>query len=490
MILKNNKTAFQKKIDVSNQFPKNIPSEIEECEQLVKNIFKNSSDVIIQVFKTQKEKALIVSIDGLTNKDITDRDIITPLKSPKFKGIISSAIKANYKEVDNISDFIEEILQGNTAIFYGNSKKIYIIDFKNWDKRAVETPDSESVTRGPREGFTESIRSNTSLLRRKIRTPDLIIENMFIGKQTRTSISVAYIDGIVNRDVLDELKKRLSKIDTDSILESGTIEQYINTNVFSPISGIGNSQKPDVVAARILEGRVAVFCDGTPYVLTIPELFVEHLQTSEDYYNRVLLSTIMRILRFIGVFITIVLPGLSVAIITFNQEMMPSVFLSNLIASTQKVPLPAGAEVFLLILMFELLKEAGTRLPKIVGSAITIVGALIIGDAAVNAGIVSAPAVIIVALTAVTSFLVPNLTEFIFVYRILFLLLGSSMGLIGIGTGIVLMLTQLISTESFGIPILSSFSKNEMKDILIRFPLPSMKYRPESIAKNNMKRRK
>ncbi len=433
---------------------------------------------------------MIVYIDGLVNKDLMDRDIISPLKSKGFDGDMTLAIKTHYKEVMDIPTFVSEILEGNTALFYEGSKKIYVIDIKQWDKRSVETPDTESVIRGPREGFTESIRTNTALLRRKIRSSDLMIESLFIGKQGNTPVGIAYIKGIVNQDVLKEVKSRLAKIDTDAVFESGSIEQYIGKNKFSPVSGMGATQKPDVAAAKILEGRVAVFCDGSPHVLTIPELFVENLQTSEDYYNRVLFSTTLRILRVIGLFITIVLPGLAVAIITYSQEMMPSVFLNSLIASTQKTPLPAGAEVFLLILMFELLKEAGTRLPKTVGSAITIVGALIIGDAAVNAGIVSAPAVIIVALTAVSGFIVPTLAEFITVYRMFFLFLGGSMGLIGIGAGVVVMLAQLVSTESFGVPILSSFSKHELKDIIIRFPLRSMKYRPSAIAKDNVRRRR
>ena len=223
--------------------------------------------------------------------------------------------------------------------------------------------------------------------------------------------------------------------------------------------------------------------------MTVPELFTENLHLIEDYYSRVVLSSILRILRLIGLFITVMLPGLAVAVITYNQEMMPAVFLTSLIASTEKTPLPMFAEIFLLVLMFELLKEAGTRLPKAVGSAITIVGALIIGDAAVNAGIVSAPAVIIVALTAVSSFITPNLTEFIFVYRLLFFVLGSTMGLIGIGAGIVIMLTQLATTSSFGIPILSSFSKQELKDIIVRSPLGSLTFRPSAIAKDNVRRR-
>lgn len=467
----------------------NIPSNISKCKDLVKSIFANSSDIIIQSFTTQKEKAMIVYIDGLVNNDLIDRDIITPLKSNNFNGDIFLTIKAVYEVVDDIPSFTEAILQGNVAVFYGNSKKVLVIGLKQWDKRAVEIPEAEAVIRGPKEGFTESIRTNTALIRRKIRTNKLVVENSFIGKQTKTTVSIVYIEGIVNKDVLEELKYRMSKINTDSILESGHIEQYIEENHLAPVSGIGVTQKPDVVAVRILEGRIAILCDGTPHVLTVPEVFIENIHTSEDYYNRPLLCTIIRILRVIGLFITVTLPGLAVAIMTYNQEMVPSVFLTNLITATEKTPLPEAAEIFLLLLMFELLKEAGTRLPKTIGSAITIVGSLIIGDAAVNAGIAGAPMVIVVALTSVTGFIIPNLNEFVIIYRIFILFMGSTMGLIGIGSGIFIMLTQLISTKSFGIPILSSFSKNEAKDSVIRFPLKFLNYRPSSIAKDNVKRR-
>ncbi len=445
---------------------------------------------MIEIFETEKEKAMIAYIDGLINKDLVDRDIIGPLKSVDFNGNVASALKTHFKIHEDISSACNEMVNGNIAVFYENSKKVIIIDFKQWDKRSVEPPDSETVTRGPKEGFTENIRTNTALIRRKIRNPSLVFENMTLGRQTNTLVSLVYVNGIVNRDVLKELKSRLVTIDVDSILESGIIEQYIDKNAFSPVSGIGVTQKPDIAAARILEGRVGILCDGTPHVLTVPELFIENLHSSEDYYNRTMQSTIIRFLRAIGLFIGMLLPGLFVAIITYNQEMIPPVFLTHLVTSTQKTPLPSAAEAFFLILMFELLRESGTRLPKTIGSAITIVGSLIIGDSAVSAGVVGAPMVIIIALTAVSSFIVPNLTEFIFVYRILFLFLGASMGLIGIGTGLVIMLTQLISTESFGVPILSSFSKNEMKDSIVRFPLWLMKYRPASIAKNNIKRMK
>lgn len=432
---------------------------------------------------------MIVYVDGLINKDLIDRDIMKPLKSSEFTGDIGLSIKAVYEEVYDIEAFTKNVLDAQVAVFYENSGKVYIVEFRGWDRRSVTEPDAESVIRGPKEGFNENIRTNTALIRRKIKTPKLILESLVLGKQSKTAIVLAYIEGIVNQDVLAEIKKRISKIDADLILESGHIEQYIEESAFSPISGIGITQKPDVVAQRISEGRVAVLCDGTPHALTIPELFLENIHTSEDYYSRNLFSTFARLLRVLALFISTMLPGLAVAILSYNEEMVPSVFLSSIVNATQNTPMPIFAEVFLLSLMFELLREAGTRLPKSVGSAITIVGSLIIGEAAVSAKIVSAPMVIVVATTAVTSFMIPNLIEFMLIYRTFYWLLGTTMGLIGIGAGIFIMLTQLISTKSFGIPILSSFSKNEMKDSIIKVSYKNLKYRPTSIAKENIKRR-
>lgn len=465
-----------------------IPEKTPEAEKIIKEIFNNSNDVELQSFKTKHGNALVAYIDGMSNKDLVNRDIIYPLKSQYFNGNIHSTIKAIYFEVEKLSQVIDEILKGNTAILYDNLKKALIVDFKYFEVRGVETPEAEAVIRGPKEGFNENFRTNTALIRRKVKTPDLIFENYYLGRQSKTAVALVYIKGIVNREVLKRLRKKINEINIDHILDVGQIEQLIDKNKFSPISGIGMTQKPDIVANKIIEGRIAILCDGTPHVLLIPELFVENLHNADDNYNRVVLTNILRMLRLFGLFISVLLPGLSIAVFTFDQEMIPSVFLNTLIASTEKTPLPTGAEIFFLILMFELLRESGTRLPRTVGNAISIVGALIIGEAAVSAGIVSAPAVIIVALMAVTSFILPNLMEFVIIYRFLFLILGGFIGLIGIASGLMLMLIQLCSIESFGVPILSFFSKEDLKNSFIIFPLKKLKYRPQAIAKDNVKR--
>lgn len=470
--------------------PRDIPSRVAECEKALKETFGASTDIVLLQIETVREKALLVFIDGLVNKDLVQRDIIMPLKERSFDGNVAMALKTQFKEVQDLSAVVSEIVNGNAALFYESSRKAFVSDLKGWEKRGVETPLAESVIRGPKEGFTEDLRTNCALLRRKIRNPKLIFESMTLGRQTQTRLEIVYIEGIVNQDVLAELRRRLSAIDIDSVLELGFIEHFIEDNIYSPLPSIGMTQKPDIAAARILEGRVAVLCDGTPHALTIPELFVENLQTSEDLYTRLVFANFTRLLRILGIFIAVLLPGLSVAFITFNHEMIPTTFLVKFVSSTEGTPLSAAAEAFLLILMFELLKEAGTRLPIAVGSAITIVGSLVIGEAAVGAGIVSAPMVIIIALTAVCSFIIPNINEFIIISRLFFLLLGSTLGLVGISAGITFIISYLVSSKSFGIPILASFSAQDIKNSFFRAPFKYIYFRPTAIAKDNVRRQR
>lgn len=465
-----------------------VPTTAAMFEETMKAYLGQSFDVVISKIKTEKQSIIIVFIDGMTNKDLLERDVINPIKSDAFDGNLKKAIHTTFEEVYDIDSALKSILDGNVIVYADNAESIIVSDLKGWDKRAITTPEAEGSTRGPKEGFTETMLVNLTMLRRKLKTPNLKLENMVLGRQSNTLVSIAYLEGIVNESVLKELKKRLKKIDVDAILESGNIEQYIEENPYDVVSGIGLTQKPDVAAARILEGRIAVFTDGTPHVLTVPELFTEALQNSEDYYSRTIHANFIRLLRVFAFIISILLPGLAVAVISFNQEMMPFVFLVSFINSTKGTPLPEAAEIFFLMVMFELIKEAGLRMPKAIGSAITIVGALILGDVAVSSGIVGAPSVMIIALTAVSSLLVSNLNEFVTLYRFIFLAFGATMGIIGIAAGFFILVTQLASKESFGIPILSSFSKEEMKDSLIRFPLRTMTFRPESIAKENRKR--
>lgn len=487
-----------------NENGANVSEKLEDNKRFLVGSFKNSSDVIYYEFQVYSgTAALLVYIDGLVDKETLNRDVVDHIliKSKeydfeeKYWGLekLKSLIHvANIKETKMMSEVIGAILDGDTAMFFEGSGTAFIIDSKGWDKRAVAEPDTEAVVRGPREGYIESIRVNTALLRRKIKNTNLVFEGLKLGKQTKTDIDIAYIDGIVNQEVLEEVRIRLNKIDTDSILESGYIEQYIEDSPFSPLATVGNTQKPDITAAKLLEGRVAIFCDGTPHVLTVPNLFVEGIQSPEDYYSRPYIASFLRLIRLLSFAISILLPAFYVALSTYHQEMIPTVLLISMAGAREGIPLPALAEALLMELMFELLRESGIRLPRPIGSTISIVGALVIGEAAVNAGLVSAPMVIVVAITAIASFIVPALTEAVTIYRFILLFLGGIMGLYGITCGVFVMTVHAVALRSFGVPYTSPMAPLNlagMKDYGLRFPLWSMITRPGSIVKNNKKRR-
>lgn len=474
-----------------------------ENKNFIEKTFKQSSDITFFEFATISGiKILIIYIEGLVNKEVIGRDIINSLitkskelqpnklTDPKsLKGLVAAA---NVLESKKMNDVIDKILNGFTAMFVEGITTAILIDSKGWTKRAVAEPDTESVIRGPREGFIENIRTNTSLLRRKIKNPNLVFENLSLGKQTKTNVAIAYIDGIVNQPVLDEVRRRLNKIDTDSILETGYIEQFIEDSPFSLIATIANTQKPDILAARMLEGRVAIFCDGTPHVLSVPHLFLEELQTSEDYYMRPFMASAWRIIRILALFISIFVPGLYVALQTYHQEMIPTILLLRIAGSTSDIPFPAGAEAFIMLIFYEFLRESGIRLPRAVGSAISIVGALIIGESAVTAGLVSGPIVIVIAITGVAGFIVPAFSEAIMIYRFLFLLAGTVMGLYGMVCGLIMLVMFAVSLRSFGVPYTSPLTPSDQglfKDLFLRFPLWAMKQRPDAIVQDNKQRR-
>lgn len=359
--------------------------------------------------------------------------------------------------------------------------------------RGISEPSGEEVLRGPREGFVENIRNNTAMLRRKLKTPDLVIESVVVGRQSKTYLAIAYLRSVVNRSVLKEIKERIRQIDIDGVFDTGYIEQLTEESAWSPFSSYFVTEKPDVTAGKLLEGRIAIICDGSPHVITAPHLFIENLQVSEDYYNRTLHTAMLRIIRMVSLLITVILPGLYVALATFNSEMIPTVLLLGMIEERTHVPLPLGIEMFLMLFLFEVIKESGLRLPKPIGSAISIVGGLIVGQTAVSAGFVSTPTVIVVALTAVTAFTVPSLTESILVFRLLLLAAGSLFGVVGIICALVCIYAYMANIKRFGVPFLMRLTpiyQGEQNDLIIRAPLRHLRVRPREIVKENVTRQK
>lgn len=480
----------------------NLSQNLKKNLNTLRDILGTSSDIIIREFafghKGQISGALIF-IEGLTDKATINESIIKPLMYDSRLickeetvavdniNIIRTTMLSvgNVEQVTSVNEVVDSCLSGDTILLINGSKEALVISSSGWETRGVEEAKTESVVRGPREGFSETLRTNTSLLRRKIKNSDFTLETMKIGKRTKTNVCIAYLQGVVNPQLVEEIKRRLKRINTDSILESGYIEQFIEDAPFSIFSTVANSEKPDSVAAKLLEGRAAILVDGTPFVLTVPMVFIESFQSSEDYYSRPYFASFLRMLRFLAFTISILSPATYVALTTFHQELIPTSLLFTMAAAHEGVPFPSVVEAAIMMVTFEILREAGVRLPRPVGQAISIVGALVIGESAVSAGLIGAPMVIVVAITAVSSFVVSAQTDTGAILRYILLILAGFMGAYGIAIGLIGVLVHLASIRSFGTPYLSPLaplSVRDLKDVFIRAPIWTMLTRPRAIG--------
>ena len=481
---------------VSNQLCKNI--------EYIQNVLGNSGDVKVHTFSFGENNRLqgaLVFIDGLVDAKLISQSILMPLLAYRFTdsggtpGSLDDLSRAVLCSGDvtvqnSIDALIAGCLSGDTMLLTDGLSGGLDISTRGYDKRGVTEPQSETVVRGPREGFTENFRTNTSLLRRRIKSPDLRLDHMKIGRKSITDVCVVYIEGVADPKIVDTVKKRLEAIVIDSVVDSGYLEQYIEDSPFSIFPTVGYSEKPDVVAGRVLEGHVAIVSDGSPFVLTAPMLFIESFQTSEDYYIRTIYASMVRLLRFLAFTITVLAPALFIALTTFHQELIPTTLLYTIADAREGTPFPAFFEALVLVLAFELLREAGVRLPRPVGQAISIVGALIMGDAAVSAGIVGAPMVITVAVTAVSGFVVPRQSDAASILRLVAMIFASLLGGYGIAMVYLFILLHLARLQSFGVPYFETVKLNrDLQDSYVRLPLWKMVKRPLHISRGDETRR-
>ncbi|WP_409345680.1 spore germination protein [Paenibacillus sp. MBLB4367] len=393
------------------------------------------------------------------------------------------------QHVDNFDTLFDSVVSGDTVLLLEGMDKGLVICTKGWEDRSVQENQVQMVVRGPHEAFTENIRTNTALIRRRIRDRKLWLKTFSIGRVTKTDVAIMYIKGTVDDKIVEEVEKRLNSIDTDSILESGNIEEWIQDKTFTPFPTVFNTERPDTVAGNLLEGRVAILVDGTPVVLLVPVVFLQFLQSPEDYYQRSDFG-IIRMLRLLSLFISLNAPAMFIAITTFHQEMLPTTLMVSIAAQREGVPFPAAVEAFLMEGLFEILREAGIRMPRAIGSAISIVGALVLGEAAVQAGLVSPAMVIVVSITAITSFVFPSFSVSIPIRILRFFLMGlaASFGLYGMFVGVIGIMLHMCSLRSFGIPYMAPSAPmilDDQKDSLIRVPSWMMKKRPKLIGANN-----
>lgn len=502
-------TSQNRSKDSKNHQTKLISPDLQYNIDHIKKTLGNSSDIVIRDFQAGKNgeiKLGIVYTDGLTDsasiQDLildtlmveirnSDLDVAVP---DCFELIKSHTLPVGgIVEITDFQKLFNHVLSGDTMLLMEGSPKGLALGSRGWVDRGVQEPSSQTVVRGPKDGFTETLRTNTALIRRRIKDPNLWLETKQIGEKTQTDVAIMYLKGVANDKTVSELQSRLNRINIDAILESGYIEELIQDEVYTPFPTVYNTERPDAVAAAILEGRIAIMVDGTPFVLIVPALMVHFFQSSEDYYQRADIATLIRVLRYLSFFLALLTPSLYVAVSTFHQEMLPTPLLISLASQREGVPFPAFVEAMLMEIVFEILREAGVRMPRAIGSSISIVGALVIGQAAVEAGFVSATMVIIVSLTAISSFVFPanSMASAFRMLRFLFMILAATFGLYGIILGLIVMVLHLNSLRSFGLPYLAPnapFILQDQKDNIIRMPHWSLLKRPRLISKNDTDR--
>ncbi len=484
-------------LPVDSELPKPL------SPKLMRTILGQSTDVIFREFSLRGQEEIpctLVAVDGLIDKLLLDTFILRVLMVD-FAGqkeleqmTVANALATVFKFlapaielkiINKTGDAVDTILSGDAVLFFGETAEALVVGARGWANRGVTEPETEAVVRGPREGFSETLRTSTSLLRRKIKHPSLRMHSLKIGELTKTDIVVTYIEGLAKPDIVQEVMRRLQRIKIDGILESAYIEEMIEDVPYTPFPQVRHTERPDVLAAGLLEGKVGILVDGTPIALMVPAVFIQFMQVSEDYYEKAVIVVLVRFIRYLGVFVALLAPSIYIAVATFHQEIIPTTLALGIAAGRSGVPVTALLEALLMTFALEIIQEAGLRLPKPIGQTIGIVGAIVIGDAAVKASLVSPQMVIIVALTAIATYSIPyyDLAIAMRLIRFPLMILAGTFGFFGIGIGLYGLLIHLLSMRSFGHPYFSPVAplriRTLLQDTFVRAPWWAMKRRPQ-----------
>ena len=479
----------------------NISSDVNYNKKVVKAIL-GSDDIVFFDFELGKTSALCVYVDSITDKELLGLEVLAPLKKlcsekSAAKTNISHLAKAitlaNVKTESKITDATSDILSGNAMIFIDGKNKAISVDLKKFEVRAISEPPTGLAVRGPRNGFTESIKSNLSLVRRYLKSPDLKVETFEKGRYTKTSIAFMYIDGISRPEIIDKIRQKIREIDIDGIPDSSYVSKLLNERKTSLFKQVGSTERPDVLIERMLEGRAGIIVDGSPFALTLPYLLIEDFQAAEDYYISEYRANLVRALRVIAMIFSILLPSVFVAAQLFHLQIIPLNFLLTIVNGIKEIPFSPSLEMFFVLLIFELLNETSVRMPKYVGMALAVVGALVLGETAVNAGIVSTPAILIMALSGISIYAIPELVETTSVLRFIYLIVAGSLGGYGLILITAFLIIYLCSADNYGAPYLAPYSPvllNDFQDGLYMNNVIGMVKRPEALGARNKTRQK
>ncbi|PYI51210.1 spore germination protein [Paenibacillus flagellatus] len=485
------------------EFSLKLSKRVVENLSTIQDMLQSPSDLIVRQFHVGKSKHLcgIACIDGLVDKSVINDTIMQNVMlgvaqadkdAPPFVTAdkLLDRLHTDIIPVDDIAvatswdDIMLAVFNGDTALFVDGTSRVLLIGTRGWASRGVEEPQTEALVRGPRDGFTENIRTNTVHLRRRIRDPNLRLDSMHVGRRGKRQVIIAYMAGITAPDLVDEVKRRIDSIDIDDVEGSGYVEQWIMDSFLTPFPLIQTTERPDKCSAAILGGRVAILVDGDPFALIAPITLASMFQSPEDYYSHWLIATFLRVLRLASAFAATFLPALYIALVEYHQGMIPSKLAFSIAGTREGVPFPAVIEAFIMEGTLEILREAGIRLPKPIGQTIGIVGGLVIGEAAVSAGIVSPIMVIVVAITAISSFALPSYAFAITLRIIRFgiMLAASLFGLYGIILSYIMINIHIVNLKSFGIPYSTPFSPTFIKDwvdLIWRAPVTLLGRRPQ-----------
>ncbi|MFG6147647.1 spore germination protein [Halobacillus sp. B23F22_1] len=489
-----------------------ISSELSCNLEHINTSIGNNSDVTIRRFKLGFEgrDSALIHIDGLVDKQSLQESIFLPLMKPvsskhSFEKLKKANVKdylfnhvigiTDVKEADDFQTSLKELLSGSALLIIDGLNTAIVLGVKGWKTRAIEEPVTEGLVRGPRLGFIENLRDNTSILRRLTNDPNLTMLDFEVGERTKRKLVVVYLKDVANESLVEEVKERINNIDLDDAPESGYIEQLIEDNYLSLFPQVQSTERPDRVMGGLLEGRVSILLDGTPFALILPTTFSMMLQSPEDYYERWLSMSLIRMLRYGAAMISIFLPSFYIAFVSFHQGLIPTELALAIASTRDGVPFPTIIEALIMEVAIEMLREAGLRLPSPVGQTVGLVGALIIGEAAVQAGLVSPIMVIVVATTAIASFVSPQYGAGIALRMLRFLAMFSAavLGLYGIILFFLALCIHVVKLRSFGVPYVTPgtlYSVNDLKDFIFRLPLFTMKQRPKELFPKDLMRRR
>lgn len=477
---------------------KEVSNKIKDNEKYINDHFKDVGAFVERIIKCGAKKVYVYFLQGASDEQYIAENIIKPIQSGDIEltleNVKESTLSASEVEVEfDLDKGIDEIMQGKCLLLFEKCEKFLLVSTDNFPSRAVEEPPTNTVLQGPRVGFVESCKTNMALISKILATSHLKSEKLVVGRYTKTNVVIMYIDDICDLKLVKQVKNRIKRIDIDGIIDSYYISSFLEEHPESFFKQIGNAEKPDIVSAKLLEGRLCIIVDGSPMVLTLPYMLFEDVQKSEDYYNSGLRATLLRWLRLFSIFTTLMLPGLYISVQLYHYKVIPLTFLITVVNSTQGIPLSPFAEILFVLVLFEILYEASLRMPKYLGMAMSIVGALILGDTAVKAGLISPPAVMIVALSGITLYTIPEQISVMSLLRIVYTFAGGMLGFYGMILFTLYLLFYLNDFDNYGVAYFAPFAprvSSDYKDAFFKSNVMHMKTRPKSIKNKNTRRQK